>query len=86
MQGSPRLVKAIAKFYSKLVNHALDPDDNIIVTIGATQALYTAFQAHTSPGDEWIIIEPAYEAFVSMIRAADGVPKFVSLKPVMCFN
>lgn len=79
--GLPRLVTAIAKFYSKLMNRSIDPLNEVITTSGATQALFTAFQTHTSPGDEWIVIEPTFPAYELMIKAAYGVPKFISLKP-----
>lgn len=78
--GLPRLTRAIAKFYSKQLNRTLNPDKNVIITVGATQALFTTFQTHTTPGDEWILIEPYFSSYEPMIRAAYGVPKFVPLK------
>uniref|UniRef100_A0ABD2WMN4 Aminotransferase class I/classII large domain-containing protein n=1 Tax=Trichogramma kaykai TaxID=54128 RepID=A0ABD2WMN4_9HYME len=79
--GHPRLVNAIAALYSKLLSRKLDPTTEVIVTAGAYEALYAAIQGHTSPGDEWIIIEPFFDCYEPMIRTAGGIPKFIPLKP-----
>ncbi|XP_058796873.1 kynurenine aminotransferase [Phymastichus coffea] len=80
--GHPRLVNALSKVYSKVLNRKLDPNNEIIVTSGAYEALYAALQGHTSPGDEWVIIEPFFDCYEPMIRMAGGVPKFIALKPI----
>ncbi|XP_012270423.1 kynurenine--oxoglutarate transaminase 3 isoform X2 [Orussus abietinus] len=80
--GHPRLVTALGKLYSKLLGRELDPNNEILVTAGAYEALYSTLQGHTSPGDEWIIIEPFFDCYVPMVRTAGGVPRFIALKPV----
>ena len=67
--------------YSKLLNRTLDPQNEILVTVGAYQALYATLQGHTNPGDEWIIIEPFFDCYVPMVQTAGGVPRFIALKP-----
>ncbi|XP_043496022.1 kynurenine aminotransferase isoform X1 [Polistes fuscatus] len=79
--GHPRLINAIAKLYSKLLKRKLDPNNEVLVTVGAYEALYTALQGHTNPGDEWIIIEPFYDCYVPMVRIVGGIPRFIPLKP-----
>lgn len=76
------MVNALAKLYSKVTNRELDPNNEIIVTTGAYEALYVALQGHTNPGDEWIIIEPFFDCYEPMIRMAGGIPRFIPLKPV----
>ncbi|XP_031789466.1 kynurenine--oxoglutarate transaminase 1-like isoform X2 [Nasonia vitripennis] len=78
--GYPRFLEAVARFYSPLVGHDLVPGKNVFATIGATGAVYDAFQGHTSPGDEWIVIQPAYTMYLPMIQLARGVPRFTNLK------
>ncbi|XP_050457883.1 kynurenine aminotransferase-like [Cataglyphis hispanica] len=79
--GHPRLVNAIAKFYSKLIDRDLDPNKEVLVTAGAYEALYATLQGHTNPGDEWIIIEPFFDCYVPMIQSAGGIPRYIALKP-----
>lgn len=82
LQGHPRLVNAIAKFYSKLINRDLDPNKEVLVTSGAYEALYSTLQGHTNPGDEWIIVEPFFDCYVPMVQSAGGIPRYIALKPV----
>ncbi|XP_024942705.1 kynurenine--oxoglutarate transaminase 3 isoform X2 [Cephus cinctus] len=79
--GHPRLVNALAKLYSKLLQRDLDPNNEILVTAGAYEALYATLQGHTSPGDEWIIIEPFFDCYAPMVNTAGGIPRFIALKP-----
>lgn len=79
--GHPRLVNAIAKLYSKLLQRDLNPNKEVLVTAGAYEALYATLQGHTKPGDEWIIIEPYFDCYVPMVATAGGVPRFIALKP-----
>lgn len=81
-QGHPRLVNAIAKFYSMLIDRNLDANKEVLVTSGAYEALYSSLQGHTNPGDEWIIIEPFFDCYVPMVQSAGGIVRYIALKPV----
>ncbi|XP_060056347.1 kynurenine--oxoglutarate transaminase 1 isoform X2 [Erinaceus europaeus] len=79
--GYPPLTKILASFFGKLLGHELDPLTNVLVTVGAYGALFTAFQALVDEGDEVIIIEPFFDCYEPMTLMAGGRPVFVSLKP-----
>jgi len=80
MAGVPALRQAIAEKTARLYKHAYDPDAEVTVTAGATQALMTAILAVVHPGDEVIVLEPAYDSYVPAIRLAGGVPVAVQLR------
>uniref|UniRef100_A0A8D2I5B2 Kynurenine aminotransferase 1 n=1 Tax=Urocitellus parryii TaxID=9999 RepID=A0A8D2I5B2_UROPR len=80
--GYPPLTKILASFFGKLLGQELDPLENVLVTVGAYGALFTAFQALVDEGDEVIIIEPFFDCYEPMTLMAGGRPVFVSLKPV----
>ncbi|CAG2100359.1 unnamed protein product [Medioppia subpectinata] len=77
--GHPRLVKVLAKLYSHLLNNEVK-DDNILITLGAYQAIHCALYGLINHGDEVIIIDPAYDAYATITRAAGGVPVHTALK------
>ncbi|WBR99838.1 pyridoxal phosphate-dependent aminotransferase [Pseudoduganella sp. SL102] len=73
MTGTPALRQAIAAKIAALYGHAYDADAEITVTAGATQALTTAILCAVHPGDEVIVIEPAYDSYMPAIELAGGV-------------
>lgn len=78
--GYPPLTKILASFFGKLLGQEMDPLKNVLVTVGAYGALFTAFQALVDEGDEVIIIEPAFNCYEPMTMMAGGRPVFVSLR------
>lgn len=81
MAGWPRLREAIASKIASMYGHRYDPETEITVTAGATQALLTAILALIHPGDEAIVIEPAYDSYVPAILLAGGRPVLVQMQP-----
>ena len=74
--GIPELKTAIAQKLER-DNKLSYSADQIVVTVGGKQALYNAFQALLSPGDEVVIFTPYWVSYPDMVRLADGEPKFV---------
>ncbi|OON63260.1 methionine aminotransferase [Massilia sp. KIM] len=73
MTGVPALREAIAAKIAALYGHRYDSAAEITVTSGATQGLTTAIQCSVHPGDEVIVIEPAYDSYAPAITLAGGV-------------
>jgi aspartate/methionine/tyrosine aminotransferase len=81
MMGLPELRGAVAAHYARWQGLDLDPEAEVMVTSGATEALAGALMALIEPGDEVVLFEPMYDAYLPLVRRAGGVPKFVTLKP-----
>jgi len=80
MRGLPDLRAAVARHYDRFQGLDLDPDTEITVTSGATEALAAAFLSLISPGDEVVLFQPLYDAYLPMIRRAGGIPRLVTLE------
>ncbi|GAB4167154.1 MAG: pyridoxal phosphate-dependent aminotransferase [Rhodocyclaceae bacterium] len=72
MAGVPALREAIAEKVQALYGGRYDAEDEITVTAGATQAIFTAVAALVHPGDEVIVFEPVYDSYVPSIELAGG--------------
>ncbi len=72
MAGAAVLRQAIASKIERLHGHRYDPDEEITVTAGATQAIFTAILALVRPGDEVIVLEPAYDSYAPSVALAGG--------------
>lgn len=79
-RGLPELRAAAADFYDRFDGLAATAG-NVVVTSGATEAIAAALMAAITPGDEVIIIEPAYDAYRPLIQRAGGVVRSVTLAP-----
>jgi aminotransferase len=77
--GLPQLREAIAFKQKRFSDLSFDPECEIIVSAGATGALYCAFQALLNPGDEVIVFEPFYGYHISTLQAAEAVPVYLPL-------
>jgi methionine aminotransferase len=87
MQGVVNLRKAISEKIENLYGRHYDFENEITVTAGATQALYTAVTSVVKPGDEVIVFEPAYDSYVPDILSSGGVPVYIPLDPEdYCYN
>ncbi|MCD6665787.1 MAG: pyridoxal phosphate-dependent aminotransferase [Hydrogenophaga sp.] len=81
MPGVPALRQAMAAKMQALYGLPCDPDTDITVTAGATQAILTAILAVVHPGDEVIVLEPCYDSYVPNIELAGGKVVRVPLVP-----
>src|SRR5471030_401583 len=81
MAGTSELREAAARHYARFQGLDLDWKREVTITSGATEALACAFLALIEPGDEVVLFQPLYDAYLPMVRRAGGVAKLVSLGP-----
>ena len=81
MLGLPELRRAVADHDRRFYGFDLDPESEVLVTSGATEALAAACLALLEPDDEVVVFEPLYDAYLPMIRRAGAIPKPVRLNP-----
>src|SRR5688572_10043835 len=73
MMGLPELRQATAKHFKYWQELDLDSDSEIMVTSGATEAIAGALMELITPGDEVVLFEPMYDAYVPLVRRAGGI-------------
>ncbi len=72
MEGLPVLRERIAGKLRSSYGLDVDPDSEVTVTLGATEAIYSAIQAVLGPGEEAIAFDPAYDSYDPAVRLAGG--------------
>jgi kynurenine--oxoglutarate transaminase/cysteine-S-conjugate beta-lyase/glutamine--phenylpyruvate transaminase len=75
------LAQVLAQDYEKRWNIPIDPATQIATAVGCTNALYCALQGLLSPGDEVLLLEPAFDIYYAQVRMAGGTPIHVPLRP-----
>jgi aspartate/methionine/tyrosine aminotransferase len=81
LTGVPELRQAVAAANARFWGIQANPDTDIVVTSGATEALTASMMALLDPGDEVVLIEPLYDTYLPVIRLLGAVPKLVRLQP-----
>lgn len=81
MFGLPELRQAVAEHYRRFQGVELDWEREVLVTSGATEALAASLLALIEPGDEVVLFQPMYDAYLPLVLRAGGVPRFVTLQP-----
>ena len=76
-RGILELRKMISTFYKKRYGVASDPESEVIVSAGSKALIYMALQTIISPGDQVIILEPAWVSYTEQVRLSHGVPVMV---------
>jgi N-succinyldiaminopimelate aminotransferase len=80
MPGLAELREAVADHYRRHPGVAVDAGE-VTITSGATEALASTLMALIEPGDEVLLFQPLYNAYLPLVRRAGGVPRFVRLTP-----
>lgn len=79
MAGVYELREVLSKKMEQLYGRYYDPNNEITVTVGATQAIFSIITAFIGHGDEVIVIKPAYDCYEPAIEVNGGIPVFVQL-------
>lgn len=78
--GVPALRQAVARHQQRHYGLDLDPDTQVVVTTGCTEAVAAALLGLVDPGDELVVLEPYYDSYTAMIQMAGGVRRPVTLR------
>ena len=78
--GRPELRQAIARHQQRHYGLDLDPDRQVVVTTGCTEAIAASLLGLVNPGDEVVVLEPYYDSYVAVIQMAGGVRRPVTLR------
>jgi N-succinyldiaminopimelate aminotransferase len=79
--GMPVLRQAVAAHQRRFYGLEYDPDTEVLVTAGATEALAAVLLGLCDTGDEVIVLEPTYDSYQACIALAGATPRFVTLRP-----
>lgn len=78
--GQPALRQAIGRKMRRHYGLEVDPDSEVTVTVGATEAIFAAIMGLVDPGDEVIVFEPYYDSYLPSLRFAGGLPRLYTLR------
>ena len=81
MTGLPELRQAVAAANARFYGLEVNPDTEVVVTSGATEAITASLMALLDPGDEVVLIEPLYDTYLPVVRLLGAVPRLVRLQP-----
>jgi methionine aminotransferase len=80
MPGHPLLLNEIGNLTEKSYGRIVNPATEILVTAGATQAIFTIIQALVHTGEEVVILDPSYDCYAPAVQLAGGKPVHISLQ------
>src|SRR4051794_38175833 len=78
--GVPELRQAVARHQARCYGIELDPDVEVLVTAGATEAVTAAVLALVDPGDEVVLVEPFYDSYPAAVSMAGGIVRTVAMR------
>ncbi len=81
MTGLLELREAVAAANRRFYGLEIDPNTEVVVTSGATEAITACLMAVLNPGDEVVLFEPLYDTYLPVIRMLGAVPRLVRLAP-----
>ena len=84
--GTVELREAVSAHMQRLYNMSYDPLDQVLITVGVSEALYLVMKSILDPGDEVLVVEPCFVANAAAVEMAGGVPVSVDTSPEFDFQ
>ncbi|KAA2215028.1 aminotransferase [Teichococcus oryzae] len=81
LTGLPELRRAVAEANRRFYGLSVDPEAEVVVTSGATEAITASLMAVLNPGDEVVLLEPLYDIYLPVVKLLGAVPRIVRLSP-----
>ncbi len=81
LTGVPELRQAVAAHNRRFYGIEADPEAEVVVTSGGTEAITACLMAVLNPGDECVLIEPLYDTYLPVVKLLGAVPRIVRLAP-----
>ena len=81
MSGEPGLNEAVAEWFETASGRGVDPETEVTVTAGCTEAIAATLMGLLNPAEEVVVFEPYYDSYRACIAMAGAVPRFVALRP-----
>jgi len=78
--GSIPLLNALAKLYTPIMGREIDPLNELIVTVGASEAIFACVQSIVGPGDEVVMVEPVFDPIKAAVIMCGATPKYIPLR------
>ena len=75
------LAEVLAEDYGRRFQREIDPATQIATAVGCTNALYCTLQGLLNPGDEVLLLEPAFDIYIAQVKMAGGIPVYCPLRP-----
>ena len=79
--GMIQLRESIAKYIDRTIHTQYDPEHEIVVTVGGSEAIDIAIRGVVDPGDEVLLVEPAFVCYAPIVSMASGIPVPIATKP-----
>ena len=84
--GLIQLRAAIARYLERSIHTKYDPEHEIVITVGGSEAIDIAIRGVVNPGDEVLVVEPSFVCYAPIVEMACGVPVPIPTKPENCFK
>src|SRR3954465_12588087 len=81
MPGFPPLKKVIADIVKTTYGRETDPENEIVIAAGGTEAIFSSIAALVGAGDEVILFDPSYDCYAPSVRLNGGTPVYINLHP-----